>query len=256
MPSPIRAILADDEKPLRDYLIRLLQQAWPDLEICAEARNGAEALALIQKQHPDIAFLDIKMPGLTGMEVARQAADLCHIVFVTAYDQFAVEAFENEAVDYLLKPVEPKRLALTVQRLRERIEKKTLDSAPIQAVLKNLQDHLGTVPATPYLKWIKVADKQTIRLVPVEDIACFQAQDKYTVVQTAREEFLIRKTIKSLTEELSPEMFWQIHRSTIVNAAWIDKVGTSLTGSYFLTLKNKEGILTVSRSYRDRFKSM
>jgi DNA-binding LytR/AlgR family response regulator len=256
MPSPLRAVLADDEKSLCAYLKRLLQQAWPELQICAEARNGVEALEMIQRHRPDVVFLDIKMPGMTGMEVARRAAELCRIVFVTAYDQFAVQAFENEAVDYLLKPVEPQRLALTVQRLKERFEKHDLDPAPIHAALKNLQERLFPGAAAAYLRWIKVLDRQSLRLIPVEEICSFQAQDKYTVVQTEQEEFLIRKPIKELVEELDPQTFWQIHRSTIVNAAWIDKISTSLTGSYFLTLKSRPGTLTVSRSYRDRFKSM
>jgi DNA-binding LytR/AlgR family response regulator len=256
MPLPLKAVLADDEKSLCAHLKSLLQQAWPELHICAEARNGVEALELIQKHRPEVAFLDIKMPGMSGMEVARQAAALCRIVFVTAYDHFAVQAFENEAVDYLLKPVEPQRLARTVQRLKERFEKRDLDPAPIQAVLKSLQEHLAAEAPAPYLKWIKVPDRQSLRLIAVEEICCFQAQDKYTVVQAEREEFLIRKPIKELVEELDPQTFWQIHRSTIVNAAWIDKISTSLTGSYILTLKSRPGTLTVSRSYRDRFKSM
>jgi DNA-binding LytR/AlgR family response regulator len=256
MPPPLKAVLADDEKSLCVYLKNLLWQSWPELQICAEARNGVEALEMIEKHRPDIAFLDIKMPGMSGMEVARRAADLCRIVFVTAYDQFAVQAFENEAVDYLLKPVEPERLARTIQRLKERFEKRDLDPAPIQAVLKSLQERLAAAAPAPHLKWIKVPDRQSLRLIAVEEICCFQAQDKYTVVQTEREEFLIRKPIKELVEELDPRTFWQIHRSTIVNAAWIDKISTSLTGSYVLTLKRRPGTFTVSRGYRDRFKSM
>ena len=256
MPPPLKAVLADDEKSLCAHLNGLLQQAWPELKICAEARNGVEALELIEKHRPDIAFLDIKMPGMSGMEVARKAAALCRIVFITAYDQFAVQAFENEAVDYLLKPVEPERLARTVQRLKERLEKHELDPTPLQAVLKSLQMQLAAGAPAAYLKWIKVLDRQSLRLIAVEEICCFQAQDKYTVVQTEREEFLIRKPIRELVEELDPQTFWQIHRSTIVNAAWIDKISPSLTGSYVLTLKSRSGTFTVSRGYRNRFKSM
>jgi len=256
MQSTISAILADDEPALRRFLKDQLQQAWPELEILAEAPNGLEALKLIETLMPDIAFLDIKMPGMTGMDVARKTAHLCRIVFITAYDQFAVEAFENEAVDYLLKPVDPQRLDVTIHRLKERLDRQTLDPEPIRAVLQSLQDRLATGPSAAYLKWIKVPDKQSIRLVPVEQICCFQAQDKYTVVQTLDDEFLIRKPIKQLSEELDPDMFWQIHRATIVNAACIDKISTSLTGSYVLTLKNMPGTLTVSRRYRERFRTM
>jgi DNA-binding LytR/AlgR family response regulator len=250
------AIIADDEPALRRFLKDQLQQAWPELEILAEASNGLEALQLIETLCPGIAFLDIKMPGMTGMDVARKAARLCRIVFITAYDQFAVEAFEKEAVDYLLKPVDPQRLAMTIHRLKEHASKQALDPDAMHAVLQGLQDRLAAVQSISYLKWIKVLDRQSIRLVPVDDICCFQARDKYTVVQTRKEEFLIRKPIKQLSDELDPEMFWQIHRATIVNAACIDKVSLSLTGSYVLTLRNIPGTLKVSRSYRDRFRGM
>jgi len=256
MPSSISAIIADDEPALRQFLNRLLQQAWPDLQIVAEAANGIEALQLIKTHQPRIAFLDIKMPGMTGMEVARQAAHLCHIVFITAHDQFAIEAFEHEAVDYLLKPVDRQRLDRTIGRLQQRLCREIIDPDPVRAALKNLEDRLGAERPVSYLKWIKVQDRQNIRLVAVEEVYCFQAQDKYTVVRTQDREFLIRKPIKLLSEELDPEMFWQIHRATIVNAACIDKISTSLTGSYVLTLKNLPDKLMVSRSYRDRFRNM
>lgn len=255
MPIPVSAIIADDEAPLRRYLADQLQQVWPALHICAQAGNGLEALQAIETHRPDIAFLDIKMPGMTGMEVARRSAGRCHIVFITAYDQFAVQAFEAAAVDYLLKPVEPQRLALTVRRLQDHLVQSP-DPETIHAVLRVLDERLPAAPANDYLKWIKVTDRQSMRLIQVEEICCFQAQDKYTVVQTAAQEFLIRKTIKDLAAELDPDIFWQIHRATIVNAAWIDKVSTSVTGRYVLTLKNRPGALTVSRSFRDRFKAM
>ena len=256
MPPPISAIIADDEPALRQSLKSRLQQAWPGMQIVAEAANGPEALQLIKAHQPDIAFLDIRMPGMTGMEVARQTAHLCHIVFITAYDQFAIEAFEHEAVDYLLKPVDFQRLDRTIRRLQERILRETIDPDPVRAVLESLQDRLGAEQPVSYLKWIKVQDRQNIRMVPVEEVCFFQSQDKYTVVRTKDSEFLIRKTIKLLSEELDPEMFWQIHRATIVNAACIDRISTSLTGSHVLTLKNLPDKLTVSRSYRDRFRSM
>jgi DNA-binding LytR/AlgR family response regulator len=250
------AIIADDEQPLRDFLKNQLRQVWPELDICAEARNGIEAKEKIEMLQPDIAFLDIKMPVMTGMEVARKVAHICRIVFITAYDQFAVEAFENEAVDYLLKPLDFERLQVTVRRLKERLGQQVVNPDSIHAAIKNFKDHLVASPPSAYLKWIKVVDKQNIRLISVEEICCFQAQDKYTVVHTRQNEFLIRKPIKHLLEELDPEIFWQIHRSTIVNAAWIDRVSTSLTGKYVLTLKHISGTFTVSRNYRHRFKSM
>lgn len=256
MQPAVSAIVADDEPALRQSLKSQLQQAWPGLEIVAEAANGLDALQLINIHQPHIAFLDIRMPGMTGMEVARRIAHLCRIVFITAHEQFAVEAFENEAVDYLLKPVDPQRLGLTIHRLKERLARETIDPDPVRAALQSLQDRLVANQDKFHLKWIKVQDRQSIRLVAVEEVCCFQAQDKYTVVRTQDEEFLIRKPIKQLTGELDPEMFWQIHRATIVNAACIDKISTSLTGSYVLTLKNMSGTFTVSRSFRDRFRSM
>ena len=256
MPPPISAIIADDEPALRQFLKSRLQQAWPGMQIVAEAANGPEALQLIKAHQPDIAFLDIRMPGMTGMEVARQTAHLCHIVFITAYDQFAIEAFEHEAVDYLLKPVDLQRLDRTIRRLQQRLRRETVDPDPVRAVLESLHDRLGAERPVSYLKWIKVQDRQNIRMVPVEEVCFFQAQDKYTLVRTKDSEFLIRKPIKLLSEELDPEMFWQIHRATIVNAACIDRISTSLTGSHVLALKNMPDKLTVSRSYRDRFRSM
>ena len=256
MTLPVKAVIADDEKSLRLHLKKLLATAWPELQICAEAANGIEALEAIRSMQPDIAFLDIKMPGMDGMEVARQIADRCCLVFITAYDQFAIEAFDREAVDYLLKPVEPERLEVTVSRLRRRLDRRPPDPDPVYAVLQHLQDRLNTPEATPFLRWIKILEREEIRLIPVEEVCCFQAQDKYTVVQTATEEHLIRKTIKSLADELDPEHFWRIHRSTIVNSAQIAKVGFSFTGSLVVSLKDRPEKLSVSRSYQHRFKTM
>jgi DNA-binding LytR/AlgR family response regulator len=255
MPTTLRAIIADDEAPLRRSLKTQLGQVWPDLSICAEAENGIEALEQITTLRPDIAFLDIRMPGMSGMEVAREAAASCRIVFITAYDQFAVEAFENEAVDYLLKPVEPERLARTVRRLKERLARPAPLPEEISAALRTLESRLAT-SSPAYLKWIKTLDRDVIRLVPVDEICCFEAQDKYTVVRTRNEEFLIRKPIRELADELDPQVFWQIHRGAIVNAACIDKVSSQLTGRYVLTLKGVDGTFVVSRRYRHKFRTM
>jgi DNA-binding LytR/AlgR family response regulator len=196
------------------------------------------------------------MPGLSGMEVARRVAATCRIVFITAYDQFAVEAFEKEAVDYLLKPVEPERLARTVERLKAQLVVPALPQVGLENLLRSLEQQFASHRVQSYLQWLQVQDKNAIRLLPVEEIACFQAQDKYTVVMTREGEYLIRKPIKELAEELDPQRFWQIHRGTIVRAAAIDKVSTSLTGSAHLTLKGIDGIFAVSRAYRHRFRSM
>jgi DNA-binding LytR/AlgR family response regulator len=255
MHRTLRAIIADDEAPLRRSLKTELGRVWPALSICAEAENGIEALEHITTLRPDIAFLDIRMPGMSGMEVARKVAAFCRIVFITAYDQFAVQAFENEAVDYLLKPVEPERLAITVRRLTQRLARPAPLPEEIAAALHALESRLET-PSPAYLKWIKTLDRDVIRLVPVDEICCFDAQDKYTVVRTRNEEFLIRKPIRELAEELDPEAFWQIHRGIIVNVACIDKVSSPLTGRYVLTLKGVDGTFMVSRRFRHRFRAM
>jgi DNA-binding LytR/AlgR family response regulator len=256
MPAAYSAIIADDEQPLRQWLKTALAQAWPELTICAEAENGPQALDLIAAHKPQIAFLDIKMPGLSGLEVARRIAGACRIVFITAYDHFAVEAFEKEAVDYLLKPVDPQRLARTVARLKTGLAGPQPAPDALAALLQSLQERLAPARPQPYLQWLQVQDKNALRLIPVDEIACLQAQDKYTVVITCNGEYLIRKPIKELAEELDPDRFWQIHRSTIVRAAAIDKVSSSLTSHYLLTLKEIEGTFTISRSFRHRFRSM
>ena len=252
---PYKAVIADDEKELRTYLRSLLSETWPDLVIAGEAANGREALALVQSEHPQIAFLDIKMPGLTGMDVAKRIAGLCHIVFVTAYDRYAVEAFEREAVDYLLKPVSKERLTQTVHRLKERLE--SASSPPqLTEVVEQVLARLPAQAGRDYLRWIKTQHKDSIRLIPVEEIDYFQADDKYTLVMTKGGESLIKKSIKELAEELDPAQFWQIHRGTIVNVSRIDGVSHSLTGRGIVKLKERAESLTVSRNYLHLFKHM
>lgn len=252
-----KAIIADDEKELRTYLKRMLSEIWPQLEICGEAINGKEAMKMIEALAPHIAFLDIKMPGLSGLDVAKKIASICRIVFITAYDQYAVEAFEREAVDYLVKPVTKERLLQTINRL-----KKQLQSSPdppadlaqmITQVLANLKENKK---ADPYLHWIKTQHKESIRLIPVEEVDYFQAGDKYTLVKTTRGEALIKKSIKELSQELDPQQFWQIHRGTIVNVSKIENVGRSFTGRGILYFKNRPDTLTVSRQYLHLFKQM
>lgn len=250
-----KAIIADDEKELRTYLRKQLADVWPELDICGEAKNGEEAVELIEAEEPDIIFLDIKMPGLNGMEVARRIAGCCRIVFVTAYDQYAVEAFEREAVDYLLKPVSVERLEQTVQRLKVLA---TPSGPPqhLEAVLSQLLSKLPGHRADDYLRWIKIRHKDAVRLIPVEDVCYFKADDKYTLVITGEGESLIKKSIKELTRELDPDKFWQIHRAVIVNVAKIDKISHSITGRGMLSLKGKHEVLTVSRNYLHLFRQM
>jgi DNA-binding LytR/AlgR family response regulator len=251
-----KAIIADDEKELRTYLKSLLSETWPDLIICGEAKNGKEALALIEIEQPQIAFLDIKMPGFTGMDVARQIAGVCRIVFVTAFDQHAVEAFEREAVDYLLKPVSKERLIQTIGRLKNQLDASPGPPAQLAEVVEQLLARLPGRGRPNYLRWIRTQYKDSVRLIPVEEVDYFRAEDKYTLVITKEGESLIKKSIKELAGELDPNKFWQIHRSIIVNVARIDKVSRSLTGRGTLKLKERTELLTVSRNYLHLFKQM
>ena len=251
-----KAIIADDEKELRAYLKTMLAETWPELTICGEAASGKDALELVDTYAPQIAFLDIRMPGFSGLEVAEKIASVCRIVFVTAFDQYAVDAFEREAVDYLVKPVTKKRLTQTVQRLKKQLqtspEPPTGLAEMITHVLANLQ---GNAHAD-YLRWIKTQHKDNIRLIPVEEIDYFQAEDKYTLVMTSQGESLIKKSIKELSSELDPQQFWQIHRGIIVNVSRIENVNRSLTGRGILKLKDRPESLTVSRQYLHLFKQM
>ena len=250
-----RAIIADDEKELRGFLKTRLQEAWPELEICGEAANGQEAVALIESEEPDVAFLDIRMPGLSGLQVAGRIAGACHVVFVTAYDQYAVEAFEREAVDYLLKPLSKERLAVTVARLKERLK---AGAAPAPAYAGLLESLVAKVSGGRggFLRWIRAHHKDGVRLIPVEEVDYFKADEKYTLVLTAQGESLIRKSIRELAEELDPAQFWQIHRGVIVNASRIEKITRSLTGRGIVELKNRPEQLVVSRNFLHLFKQM
>lgn len=252
----IKAIIADDEKELRVYLKAMLSEIWPELDICGEATNGRDALELVDTCAPQIAFLDIKMPGLSGLDVAKKIADHCHIVFVTAYDHYAVEAFDREAVDYLVKPVAKKRLSQTVGRLKKEIKTSVPPPTGISETVARILADIQNQNHTHYLQWIKTLHKESVRLIPVEDIDYFQAEDKYTLVMTSAGESLIKKSIKELTQELDPQKFWQIHRATIVNVSRIEDVSRSLTGRGVLKLKSRKESLTVSRQYLHLFKQM
>ena len=251
-----KAIIADDEKELRTYLKSMLAEIWPDLEICGEAANGKEALELVQFCHPQVAFLDIKMPGTSGLEVAKRVADQCHIVFVTAYDQYAVEAFEREAVDYLVKPVTKNRLDQTVRRLKKQMQANIAPTTELRTIISHVLADLQNRPPAEFLRWIKTQHKDRVRLIPVEEIDYFQADDKYTRVMTQAGESLIKKSVKELTQELDPRQFWQIHRSTIVNVSRIENVGRSFTGRGILRMKNRSESLIVSRQHLHLFKQM
>ncbi len=243
-----RAILAEDEPLLREELAELLGQLWPELAIVAETADGIATLQALEKHGPDILFLDINMPGMSGLEVARQASGRCHIVFVTAYDQHTLAAFEQGAADYLLKPVTTARLATTVMRLKERVGR----PAP---ALEGLLRELGG-GQRGYLRWINASQGQTVRVITVDDVCYFQADSKYTRVVTPEGESLIRKPIKELSQELDPASFWQIHRSTIVNVHAIAGVVRDLRGRTQVRLKRREELLAVSDAYTQLFRQM
>ncbi|MGE5089610.1 MAG: LytR/AlgR family response regulator transcription factor, partial [Candidatus Levyibacteriota bacterium] len=207
-----RAVLAEDETNLRDELRETLARVWPELAIVAEAGNGDAALAALDEHLPDVMFLDIQMPGHSGLEVARRASGRCHVVFVTAYDQYAVAAFEAGAVDYVMKPFDAGRLDETVRRLKARLGERPAElDALLEALARRLQETRG------YLRFITARHKDEIRLITVDEICYFQADNKYTRVVTADREALIYRQIKELVQQVDPQVFWQIHRGTIVN---------------------------------------
>ena len=251
------AIVAEDESLLREELVSLLRGAWPELDIAAVCEDGGSALEAISEHRPDVAFLDIRMPGLGGLEVAAAAAEASpatHIVFVTAYNQYAVDAFERGAVDYLLKPVTAKRLAAAVERLKAR--GKVPDPASVAAIIEQLRATLQAVPGTPALTWITASVGKETRLIAVDDVAYFQADNKYTVVMTAEGEALIRKPVRELLEVLDPATFKQIHRSTIVNMKAIAALTKDDSGRGTIRLKNRPETLPVSLTFMPIFRNM
>lgn len=258
MPTAPTAIIADDERLMRDQLRLRLSEAWPELEILGEAKNGEEAVELVEQLKPDLTFLDIRMPGKTGMEAARDIGDRSQIVFVTAYDQYAVEAFERGAIDYVLKPTEPERLKVTVDRLKQRLERPGEAAGvnvSVQAMLSQLAEKIAA-PKPRHLQWIQASIGQDLRMIPVEDILFFRSDEKYTCVQTASFEALIRKPVRDLAEELDPSLFWQIHRATLVNVNAIEGVTRDIRGRHLVLVKGRPEKLEVSRSFLHLFKQM
>jgi DNA-binding LytR/AlgR family response regulator len=251
----VSALIVDDEAPMRDQLRARLRDVWPDLHIAGEATNGLEAVSMADELQPDIIFLDIRMPGLSGIEAARRLYQRCHIVFVTAYDQYAVEAFEQGAMDYLLKPVVAERLQRTCERLQQR-----LDRAPdnIDQQLEQLTRILqqGEVKKPEYLRWIQAQVGTSLRMISTREVLFFQSDEKYTLVQTAHAEMLIRKTLKELADELDPNEFWRIHRSTLVRVDAIAEVSRDERGRQMLKVRNFPNALEVSRNHSHLFQQM
>ena len=271
-----RALIADDERLLREQLRARLAEVWPELQIVAEAKNGIEAVQLTEEHHPELVFLDIRMPGMTGVEAARAIAQLptdddtsdawpgCEIVFITAYDQYAIEAFEQGVVDYVLKPAERERLLVTVERIKKRLaQQRSSDAesdhdappAGMQQLLQKLATRMDPAKA-PTLRWIQATVGQNIQMIPVEEVLFFISDEKYTRVQTATVEALIRKPIKELIDELDADLFWQVHRSTLVNTKYIAGVSRDLRGRQLVAVKGHSEKLEVSRSFSGLFKGM
>lgn len=245
------AVIADDEPNLCALLKRQLAACWPELNVVAEAHNGAEAQRVVEDLRPDVAFLDIRMPGITGLELAGRIGTACHIVFVTAYDQYAVQAFENAAVDYLLKPVAPERLCKTVTRLKSHLSSAPPDLSPLLAHLARQMQ-----PRKQYLQWLQVSVQNDIELLPVDEVDFFQAADKYTLVITRSAERVMRKSLKELEDELDPDSFWRIHRNAIVRVAAIARVSRDFRGHLVLHLHQHDTTLPVGRSYSHLFRLM
>ena len=242
--SAPNAIIAEDEPLLRDELRSALAALWPELVVSAVAPDGIAANRALDELAPDIAFLDVEMPGMTGLEVARRASGRCHVVFVTAYDRYAIAAFEHGAIDYVLKPFAMARLAETVARLKERVR-----HAP--AKLDGILADLLAKPAAgrEYLRWVAASRGQETDLITVDEVCYFKAEHKYTVVMTADGEALIRKTIKELADELDPAVFWQIHRATLVNVNAIAGVSRDFRGHLQVRLRQRKETLPVSETY-------
>ncbi|MEY2946792.1 MAG: Sensory transduction protein LytR [Pseudomonadota bacterium] len=277
--TPARAVIADDERLMRDQLRARLAQVWPSLEIVAEAKNGLEAIEAVRVHQPDVIFLDIRMPGLTGVEAAKEIAQLDlgddallpEMVFITAYDQYALDAFEQGAVDYVLKPAEPERLRVTAERLQKRLMQRAGEGTDSQATASSVGHSGGGVSVqqllhvlsaqlkgqpAQYLSWLQASVGQSIQMVAVADVLFCVSDDKYTRVQTLKQEFLIRKPIKELVDELDPKVFWQIHRSTLVNVNAIAGIQRDERGRQEVLIKGRADKLAVSRSASQLFRGM
>jgi DNA-binding LytR/AlgR family response regulator len=248
----VSAVIADDEPLLRAQLRARLARLWPELAIVHEMENGRDVAQVLAKHAPALFFLDIHMPGVNGLEAARIIGRRAHVVFVTAYDEYAVEAFERGAIDYVLKPFDESRLELTVDRLKERL---AIQPPQIEQLVESLAERLA--PRSPqHLRWIKASVGPHVRLIPVEEVLFFQSDEKYTRVVTAEAESLIRKPIRELLAELDPDKFWQVHRATIVNVDHIASVRRGLKDQAEIALRDHPATLIVSRAFTHLFKQM
>ncbi len=250
--SKVSVLVAEDEPAQRKQLLELLDALWPEAAVVAECSDGDAALAEFQRHRPDVLFLDIRMPGCSGLEVARAASGQAHVVLITAYERYAISAFEAGALDYLLKPVSSDRLAATIQRLRNR-----LASAPpdIDALLCALEQRLGAA-SVERLKWITATQGDTVKLLAVDDVLFFRASEKYVRVVTRDDEALVRMSLKELEERLDPELFWRIHRSILVAAPAVERIEKDALGRWHAHLRDHDERLPVSDAARSRFRGM
>jgi DNA-binding LytR/AlgR family response regulator len=245
----VTALIAEDEPLLRAELRELLDKLWPELVICAEVEDGFQALQALERYSPQILFLDIQMPEMSGLEVAQHASGRAHVVFVTAFDRYAVEAFERGALDYLLKPLTRNRLEKALERVKERLSSPPPNLDGITDLLRNL------APRAPlYIKWLTVPRGQELRLVTTDEICYLRAEDKYTTVCTPEAEYLLNSTLKQMREKLDPQFFWHIHRSFVVNLAAIEAVHRSFRGALEIKLKRRAELLPVSAAHAHLFR--
>ena len=250
------AIIADDEKNLCAHLESLLNKLWPELQIIGTVHSGAEALSLIEQEEPDIAFLDIKMPVMSGIKVAMHSQGLCHVVFITAYNEFAIQAFEHDAIDYVLKPVTEDRLLKTIERLKNSLSLHEQTKPDLTQLLSSLSSNMNNVNEVGALQWIRAGKADKTILVAVAEVMFFRASDKYTSVVTEKGEYLIRRSIKELINELDKNKFWQINRGIIVNVNYVESTSREQNGRCEIRLKNNKATLIVSRKYSHLFKQM
>jgi len=245
----VSAVIAEDEPLLRQEIRSTLTEVWPELTLCAEAADGLQAIEALETFKPEILFLDIQMPGRNGLEVARHASGKAHVVFITAYDAYAVQAFEEGALDYVLKPISAERLKSTVERLKVRLREPPAD-------LSHLADLLKTMikPEVQYLKWLTVPHASELRVVAVSEILYLKADNKYTTIATRSSTFLLTSSLKEMQTKLDPAVFWQIHRSTVVNISAIDTIYRSFRGALEIKLKDRSELLPVSAAHAHLFK--
>jgi DNA-binding LytR/AlgR family response regulator len=248
--SHARAVIAEDEPLLRSELRATLAALWPDLDVVAEVADGIAANRALDEHRPDVMFLDVEMPGMSGLEVARRASRRCHVVFVTAYDKYAVSAFEQGAIDYVLKPFSAARIAESVSRLRERLEQAPAD---LDGIVERL---LARREKEEYLRWVTASQGTNVCIITVNEVVYFKAENKYTIVITAEGEALMRMPIKELSEQVDPKMFWQIHRATLVNVNAVSGVSRDFRGRMAVRLKDRKETLPVSEPYMHRFRQM